>query len=132
MYVWGTQVDNNTGLEIGSTTTPTLLLSGVDVINVFSGNYSSCSLVQTRDGKMYGWGKNTDHKFLGNIGTSGKDTISTNMTVVTTPTLIDELEGIAIRNVDMSYTCNVIVLETRRVEFAIKNRDKFVDVIIKF
>jgi hypothetical protein len=81
---------------------------------------------------MFGWGKNTDKKFLGNIGSSEADDLySKNQYVVQTPTIVDGLEGIAIRNVNMAYTANVIVLETRRLEFAVKQIDKFVDVIIK-
>jgi hypothetical protein len=47
-----------------------MLICDQGVTNIFCGSYGACSLVQTKDGRMLGWGKKTKYLYFifNNVG----------------------------------------------------------------
>ena len=69
VYVWGTLTEANLGIldsVEGRVKAPQMLLYGKDIINVFTGGYSSSNYAQSRDGKMYVWGRNATYDIFQN------------------------------------------------------------------
>jgi alpha-tubulin suppressor-like RCC1 family protein len=120
VYVWGANTDNNLGVEgVVKITTPYLLLEGKNIINMFTGR-SYSNYVQSKDGTMYVWGKNSNFQFFGNEHAE----------IITTPMIYEELRDLPIRNVFVGIEASIFTLETRIRGFVIKNSAALADVYI--
>jgi alpha-tubulin suppressor-like RCC1 family protein len=113
VYIWGQQVDGNLGSYKRSLSFPRPILQGKGITKMFSGSYSTISVVQSVD-KVYVWGREMESTPGASLG----------------PVAFDKLNGV----VDLDYVhCSqsdlVFTLSTKKL-FVIKNVEKFADVTI--
>ncbi len=124
------------GVENVVLKTPTLIMKDMHVINIFTGAFAETNFAQTRDGKMYVWGSNSENAFFGKLAVketyTNRHEDSDRYNVVKKPTLFEPLCNLPIRDFFVGNESCFLTLETRKKQKQFKiDTSAFVDVKVQ-